>query len=80
LAGQTLGQRAMQLVVLTADGSGPPSPMRSTVRVLWLGLCIVPLFAGFLPALVDDRRRGLHDIIAGTIVVHAPTEPITPLG
>lgn len=72
LAGQTLGQRAMQLVVLTADGSGPPPPMRSTVRVLWLGLCILPLFAGFVPALVDDRRRGLHDIVAGTVVVHAP--------
>jgi uncharacterized RDD family membrane protein YckC len=72
LTGQTLGQRAMQLVVLTADGTGPPPPMRSTVRVLWLGLCILPLFAGFLPALVDDRRRGLHDIVAGTIVVHAP--------
>jgi uncharacterized RDD family membrane protein YckC len=72
LDGQTLGQRAMRLVVLTADGSGPPPPMRSTVRVLWLGLCIIPLFAGFLPALVDDRRRGLHDIVAGTVVVHAP--------
>jgi uncharacterized RDD family membrane protein YckC len=72
LTGQTLGQRAMQLVVLTADGTGPPTPMRSTVRVLWLGLCILPLFAGFLPALVDDRRRGLHDIVAGTVVVHAP--------
>jgi uncharacterized RDD family membrane protein YckC len=72
LAGQTLGQRAMQLVVVRAHGAGPPTPMRSTVRVLWLGLCIVPLFAGFLPALVDDRRRGLHDIVAGTVVVHAP--------
>jgi uncharacterized RDD family membrane protein YckC len=72
LAGQTLGQRAMRLVVLTADGSGPPTPMRSTVRVLWLGLCILVLFTGFLPALVDDRRRGLHDIVAGTVVVHAP--------
>jgi uncharacterized RDD family membrane protein YckC len=74
LTGQTLGQRAMQLVVLTADGSGPPPPMRSTVRVLWLGLCILPLFAGFLPALVDDRRRGLHDIVAGTVVVHVPVD------
>jgi uncharacterized RDD family membrane protein YckC len=45
--------------------------------VLWLGLCILPLFAGFLPALVDDRRRGLHDMIAGTVVVHAlATDPM----
>jgi uncharacterized RDD family membrane protein YckC len=36
-----------------------------------LALAIVPLFAGFLTVLVDDRRRGLHDILAGTVVVHA---------
>jgi uncharacterized RDD family membrane protein YckC len=75
LTGQTLGQRAMQLVVLTSDETGPPPPMRSAVRVLWLGLCILALFAGFLPALVDDRRRGLHDIVAGTVVVHTPAGP-----
>ncbi|HEY6760669.1 MAG TPA: RDD family protein [Baekduia sp.] len=72
LAGQTLGQRAMQLVVITADATGPPTLMRSAVRVLWLGLCILPAFTGFLSALVDDRRRGLHDIVAGTVVVYAP--------
>jgi uncharacterized RDD family membrane protein YckC len=72
LAGQTLGDRAMQLVVVRGDGGGPPTAMRSTVRVLWLGLCILPAFAGFLPALVDDRRRGLHDMVAGTVVIHAP--------
>jgi uncharacterized RDD family membrane protein YckC len=73
LDGRTVGLRAMQLAVVTADGGGPPAPMRSAIRVLWLGLCILPLFAGFLPALVDDRRRGLHDIVSGTVVVHAPS-------
>jgi uncharacterized RDD family membrane protein YckC len=72
VTGQTLGQRAMQLTVLTADDHRLPTPIRSTVRVLWLGLCILSLFLGFLPALIDDRRRGLHDIVAGTVVVHAP--------
>jgi uncharacterized RDD family membrane protein YckC len=33
-------------------------------------LCIIPLFAGFLPVLVDDRRRGCHDMLAGTVVVY----------
>ena len=79
LAGQTLGQRAMQLVVVKADGDGPPTAMRSTVRVLWLGLCILTLFVGFLPALVDDRRRGLHDLVAGTVVVYAPETAPGPL-
>jgi uncharacterized RDD family membrane protein YckC len=37
-------------------------------------LCAIPLFAGFLPILVDNRRRGPHDILAGSVVVSAPVE------
>jgi uncharacterized RDD family membrane protein YckC len=70
-AGQTLGMRVMELSVLTADALLPPRVLRSTVRVVFLGLCIVPLFAGFLPVLFDRRRRGVHDMVAGTVVIHA---------
>ena len=38
-------------------------------------LASVPLFAGLLPVLVDDRRRGVHDLIAGTIVLYSEEEP-----
>ena len=72
LTGQTAGMRAMELAVINRHGGLPPTVARSIVRVLWLGLCIIPFFAGFLPALVDDRRRGLHDLVAGTVVVHTP--------
>jgi uncharacterized RDD family membrane protein YckC len=74
--GQTLGMRAMELRVVTSAGL-VPKPARSVVRVLWLGLCILPLFAGFLPVLFDQRRRGLHDMVSGTVVVHVP--PVAPL-
>jgi uncharacterized RDD family membrane protein YckC len=70
-AGQTIGMRAMELSVLTADTLVPPRLLRSIVRVIFLGLCIVPLFAGFLPVLFDRRRRGLHDMVARTVVLHA---------
>ena len=46
-------------------------PVRSPRR---RRLAIVPLFAGLLPVLVDDRR-GLHDLIAGTIVLYSEEEP-----
>ena len=36
-----------------------------------LVLAAIPLFAGFLPILFDDRRRGLQDMIARTVVVEA---------
>jgi uncharacterized RDD family membrane protein YckC len=68
-AGQTPGMRVMGVRVVAADGR-PPSVGRSLVRVTGLALAIVPLFAGFLPVLVDDRRRGVHDLLAGTVVLH----------
>jgi uncharacterized RDD family membrane protein YckC len=66
-AGQTPGMRLMALRVMTPDGAHP-GVARSILRLIGLGLAIVPLFAGFLPVLVDARRRGLHDLIAGTVV------------
>jgi uncharacterized RDD family membrane protein YckC len=72
--GQTPGMRLMDVRVITAAGE-PPGVARSTVRLIGLGLAIIPLFAGFLPVLVDDRRRGLHDFLAGTVVLHGGVEP-----
>jgi uncharacterized RDD family membrane protein YckC len=69
LAGQTPGMRPMRLRVLTGNGT-PPRAGRAIVRFLGLLLAIAPLFAGFLPVLFDARRRGLHDFLAGTVVVH----------
>jgi len=72
-AGQTPGMRLMDLRVCTAAGE-LPSIGRSLVRVVGLALAIIPLFAGFLPVLVDDRRRALQDLLAGTVVLHATAE------
>jgi uncharacterized RDD family membrane protein YckC len=72
-AGQTPAMRMMDLRVCTADGE-PPGVGRSIVRVVGLALAIIPLFAGFLPVLVDDRRRGIHDMLARTVVLHATAE------
>jgi uncharacterized RDD family membrane protein YckC len=67
--GQTPGMRLMGVRVVGARGT-PPSPVRSFVRFVGLIFAIVPLFAGFLPVLVDNRRRALHDFLAGTVVVY----------
>jgi uncharacterized RDD family membrane protein YckC len=78
-AGQTPGMRLMHLRVVT-HANEPPGVGRSAVRLVALLLSIVPCFAGFLPALVDDRRRGLHDFVAGTVVLYdeppASAEPV----
>jgi uncharacterized RDD family membrane protein YckC len=74
VTGQTPGMRLMQVRVLTAATGAPPGFWRSNVRLIGLVLAIIPLFAGFLPVLVDDRRRGLPDFLAGTVVVYSDPE------
>jgi uncharacterized RDD family membrane protein YckC len=72
--GETPGDRLMRIRVCAADRSGPPRPLRALVRLGALILAVIPLFAGLLTILVDDRRRGVHDMVAGTVVVAAPDE------
>jgi uncharacterized RDD family membrane protein YckC len=72
-AGQTPGLRLMRLRVVTGSGA-PPSVPRSLVRFVGLICAIVPLCAGFLPALLDGRRRALQDFLAGTAVIYEPPE------
>jgi uncharacterized RDD family membrane protein YckC len=68
-AGQTPGMRLLHLRVLGPAGDAP-SIGRSIVRAVGLVLAIVPVFAGFLPVLFTERRRGLPDLMAGTVVVY----------
>jgi uncharacterized RDD family membrane protein YckC len=68
-AAQTPGMRLLRLRVRGPTGN-PPSIGRSLVRFVGLVLAIVPLFAGFLPILFTERRRGLPDLLAGTVVVY----------
>jgi uncharacterized RDD family membrane protein YckC len=68
-AGQTPGMRLMRLRLLRPGGGGI-SVGRAIVRAIGLALAIIPLFAGFLPALFDERRRALPDYLAGTVVLY----------
>ena len=69
--GQTPGMRLLRLRVVTAAGT-QPSAWRALVRFAGLILAIIPLFAGYVPVLFDDRRRALPDYLAGTAVVAEP--------
>lgn len=69
LTGQTAGMRVMRLSV--TDGSGNrPRLARSLVRLIGMWLAAIPLMAGYALILVDGRRQGLHDKLAGTFVRH----------
>jgi uncharacterized RDD family membrane protein YckC len=68
--GQTPGNRLMHIRVCDARGGEGLRPRRGLLRFLGLVLCAIPLLAGFLPVLFNDRRRGLHDRLARTVVVY----------
>ncbi|MGH2837827.1 MAG: RDD family protein [Thermoleophilaceae bacterium] len=75
--GQTPGDRLMQIRVCRPDGERL-SVGRSVFRLGCLTLAAIPLFAGFLTILFDDRRRGIHDMLAGTVVVASASPAQTP--
>lgn len=72
--GQTPGNRVMEIRVVRCDGSRL-RPRHAALRIAGI-LLSLPLFVGFVPILVTERRRGLHDWLAGTVVTTAPGESI----
>lgn len=75
--GQTPGSRLMRIVVRRADDGGIVRARTAAFRVVCLMLAAIPLLLGFASILFDARRRGLHDMLAGTVVVREPE--LTPL-
>jgi len=73
--GQTPGDRVMHVQVTRPDGSRVHA-VRAIGRVGATVLAALPLGAGFIPILLDDRRRGIHDWMADTVVTHAEA-PVT---
>lgn len=73
--GQTPGKRALGLRVVSADGA-PIGWMASFVRNLLRTVDMLPFGygAGLVTSLADPWGRRLGDIVARTVVVHAPRE------
>jgi uncharacterized RDD family membrane protein YckC len=69
--GRTLGNRVMYIRVAPAGG-GKLGYRRAVLRFAGLLLAVLPLLLGLVPILFNDRRRGLQDAIADTVVVHDP--------
>jgi uncharacterized RDD family membrane protein YckC len=70
VAGQTLGMRAVKLRIVRERDGGAIGFGVSLLR-FWGWILSVFLFGlGFLWIAFDTRKRGWHDRIAGTIVIH----------
>lgn len=73
--GQAPGDRLMHIRVCRMM-AGPRLRCGRSCRLEPWVLAAIPLFAGFLTILVDDRRRGVHDMIAGTVVIGVADPPL----
>jgi uncharacterized RDD family membrane protein YckC len=72
LTGRTPGQRLVGIRVVDERGR-PPHPIRAGVRVLGLGLGLLPCALGWLWAAFDLERRAWHDHFSQTYVVKDAT-------
>ena len=68
-AGKTPGMALLGLRLLRSDG-GKVGPGTALKRLLAVTLSMLTLGMGFLMVLVTVRRRTLHDLLAGTVVVY----------
>ncbi|MBO9532005.1 MAG: RDD family protein [Solirubrobacteraceae bacterium] len=72
--GQTLGMRLMGLRVRRASKDEAPGLLRALLRFFAMS-ATGPLLVSVLVILFHPRRRGLHDLIAGTVVVYTDDDP-----
>jgi uncharacterized RDD family membrane protein YckC len=68
--GRTVGMAMFGVRVVRDDGTYPTG-RQAVVRTLALPLSFLLLGLGFVGILVGQRRRALHDVIAGTVVVYS---------
>ena len=69
-SGRTAGMAAFGVRVVRDDGAGI-SGREAVVRTLALPLSFLLLGLGFAGIVLGDRRRALHDVIAGTAVIYS---------
>jgi len=69
--GQTMGQMALRIKVISDEAGASPDLSRAMVRTLAWTILAVPAGLGLAPALFSQDRRGLHDRFSGTRVVRA---------
>ena len=70
--GQTPGMRPFGLRVVRDRDGGPIGWGGAILRLIgfWIGALV--FYLGYIWIFIDKRRRGWHDLIAGTVVVKQP--------
>ncbi len=67
--GQTFGMMLCGLRVVRGTDGGRVSPAGAILRLAGMIVAAIPLELGLIWAAFDGRKRGWHDMIAGTVVI-----------
>ena len=67
--GQTPGHRILRLRVVRAVDGGPVTGGQAIIRLIGYYISGAVFWLGFIWILLDARRQGWHDKIAGTVVI-----------
>ena len=68
--GMTIGNAVMGIRIVRTNGKRI-GPLRTLARLFGYVISLIPFGLGFFWILVDDRRQGWHDKLAGTFAVYA---------
>jgi uncharacterized RDD family membrane protein YckC len=71
--GETVGHRILGMEIRRVEDGQRPGVGQVIVRFLGYILCYITILIGFIIAAFDARKQGLHDKIAGTVVVRKAT-------
>ncbi|HEY8199393.1 MAG TPA: RDD family protein [Candidatus Limnocylindrales bacterium] len=67
--GQTLGMRPFKLRVVMDKDGGKVTMGPAILRLIGYWIDQIIFYLGYIWVLIDNRRRGWHDLIAGTVVI-----------
>jgi uncharacterized RDD family membrane protein YckC len=70
LTGQTIGKYIMGVRIVRLNGRHV-NLLTAIIRYIGYFVSLIPFGLGFLRVLISDRRRGWHDMMAGTCVIYA---------
>jgi uncharacterized RDD family membrane protein YckC len=70
-SGQTPGMTMMGIKVVRDRDGGPVTSGQAVLRLLGYWVSGAVFYLGYIWIFIDKRKRGWHDLIAGTVVVEA---------
>ena len=73
-SGQTVGAKMMGLKVVRDKDGGPLTWGAAILRLIGYAISGAVFYIGFIWVLIDKRKRGWFDLIAGTVVIKADVE------